>query len=70
MKAISEQTIYTTAEQWSTIKSNETQDGLMVLVGEAGSSKSDSRLYLTTEEAIELSNMLKAMVDKIKTNSL
>jgi cobalamin biosynthesis protein CbiD len=66
-----EQRIYTEAEQIVTLEeSNEYYSQMILTIGEANGKGITPKLFLTNEEAIELSNMLKSMVDKRKTNSL
>lgn len=70
MKPFVEQRMYTTTEQVVIVQPNETRDGIVVGIQESEDKYPHSRLYLTYDEAIELSNMLISMVDKIKKNSL
>ena len=71
MKPFVEQRMFTITEQIATIQPNETDDGIVLCVQEVDDTNhSDTRLYLTPEEAIELSVMLKSMIDRIKNNSL
>ena len=70
MKPYVEQRMFTVTEQIATVQQNESNDGLVLCTQEVRNTFSDSRLYLTPEEAIELSTMLKSMVDKIKNNSI
>ncbi len=69
MKPFVEQRMFTITEQIATVQQNETQDGIVFCVSEMNSSHS-CRLYLTPDEAIELTVMLRSMVDKIKNNSI
>lgn len=70
MKPFVEQRMFTITEQIAVIQPNEMSDGLVLSTQEIDKHSSDTRLYLTIEEAIELSNMLKTAVDRVKTNSL
>lgn len=70
MKPFVEQRMFTMTEQIASIQPNETHDGVVLSTQEVSNTHSDARLYLTPEEAIELSVMLRSMVDKIKNNSL
>jgi hypothetical protein len=70
MKPYTEHRMYTATEQLVIIQPNETHDGLILRFGETTEKGLFPRLYLTHEEAIELSNMLKTMLDKIKNNSI
>jgi hypothetical protein len=66
-----EQRIYTEGEQVVSLgESTEYHNQIILSVGEANGNVITPRLFLNNEEAIELSNMLKSMVDKTKTNSL
>ncbi len=65
-----EQRMFTNCEQISSVSLNETRNGLILTTQEIEIEKSSARLYLTPEEAIELSNILLSMVDKLKKNSL
>lgn len=66
MKAYIEQRMFTVGEQVAAVKPNETREGLMLCVSEAGSDHTDARLYLNLDEAIELSKTLVEMVNRIK----
>ena len=66
MKPFIEQRMFTTTEQIAVIQQNESQDGIVLCTQEIESKSLGSRLYLTPEEAIELSTMLLSMVDKLK----
>lgn len=71
MKPFVEQRMFTTTEQIATIQQDDRDEGLVLITQEVSpSDHSETRLYLTPEEAIELSVMLKSMVDRIKNNSL
>lgn len=70
MKPFVEQRMFTATEQIAVVQPNETDDGIVLSTQEVLNKHSDARLYLTTEEAIELSVMLKSMVDKVKNNSI
>lgn len=70
MKPFVEQRMFTMTEQIAVIQPNETDDGILLITQEVSSEHPESRLYLTPEEAIELSVLLKSMVDRIKNNSL
>lgn len=70
MKPFIEQRMFTATEQIAVVQPNETDDGIVLSTQEVLNKHSDARLYLTPEEAIELSVMLKSMVDRIKNNSL
>ena len=65
-----EQRMFTNCEQISSVSLNESRDGLILTTQEIENERSSARLYLTPEEAIELSNILLSMVDKLKKNSL
>lgn len=65
-----EQRMYTLAEQVAIIQPNEIRDGVVLCTQEIEGGQPETRLYLTPEEAIELSNMLNSAVDKLKKNSL
>ncbi len=69
MKPFVEQRMFTSTEQIATIQPNEMSDGLVLVTQESSNVHSDTRLYLTPEEAIELSIMLKSMVDRIKNKN-
>lgn len=62
--------MFTTTEQIATIQQNDSQDGIVLCTQEIDSKLSGVRLYLTLEEAIELSTMLLSMVDKLKKSSI
>lgn len=66
MKAYIEQRMFTLGEQVAVVKPNETRSGLMLCVSEAGSDHTDGRLYLSPDEAIELSKTLVEMVNRIQ----
>lgn len=66
MKPFVEQRMFTITEQIAVVQPNETNDGIVLSTQEVLNKHSDARLYLTPEEAIELSTMLKSMVDRIK----
>ena len=70
MKPFVEQRMFTMTEQIAVIQPNDTNDGVVLCTQEISNKHSDARLYLTPEEAIELSVMLKSMVDRIKNNSI
>ena len=70
MKPFIEQRMFTATEQSAVVQPHETDDGIVLSTQEVLNKHSDARLYLTPEEAIELSVMLKSMVDRIKNNSL
>jgi hypothetical protein len=70
MKPFVEQRMFTMTEQIAVIQPNDSDNGVVLSVQEASSPIKDARLYLSPEEAIELSVMLKSMVDKLKNNSL
>jgi hypothetical protein len=70
MKPFIEQRMFTTTEQIATIQQNDSQDGIVLCTQEIDSKLSGVRLYLTLEEAIELSTMLLSMVDKLKKSSI
>jgi hypothetical protein len=70
MKPFIEQRMFTTTEQMATIQQNDSQDGIVLCTQEMESKSSGSRLYLTSEEAIELSTMLLSMVDKLKKSNI
>lgn len=70
MKPFVEQRMFTITEQIAVVQPNETDNGIVLSTQEVSNEHSDARLYLTPEEAIELSVMLKSMVDRIKNNSL
>jgi hypothetical protein len=70
MKPFVEQRMFTITEQIAVVQPNETDNGIVLSTQEVSNLHSDARLYLTPEEAIELSMMLKSMVDRIKNNSL
>jgi hypothetical protein len=71
MKPFVEQRMFTMTEQIAVVQPNETDDGIVLSTQEMDvSNRFESRLYLTPEEAIELSTMLKSMVDRIKNNSI
>jgi hypothetical protein len=67
-----EQRLYTESEQIAIVEQDENSNFFIFLsIAEAfDSNKSNAKLYLTKNEAIELSNILKTMVDKTRTNSL
>ena len=69
MKPFVEQRMFTMTEQIAVVQPNEMSDGLVLVTQEASNVHSDTRLYLTPEEAIELSIMLKSMVDRIKNKN-
>jgi hypothetical protein len=70
MKPFVEQRMFTITEQIAVVQPNETDNGIVLSTQEVSNKHSDARLYLTPEEAIELSVMLKSMVDRIKNNSI
>jgi len=70
MKPFVEQRMFTITEQIAVVQPNETDNGIVLSTQEVLDKHSDARLYLTPEEAIELSIMLKSMVDRIKNNSI
>jgi hypothetical protein len=70
MKPFVEQRMFTITEQIAVVQPNETDNGIVLSTQEVLDKHSDARLYLTPEEAIELSVMLKSMVDRIKNNSI
>ena len=59
-----EQRMFTDAEQIVAVGPNETEDGLILKTSELDGS-ADTRLYLTLEEAEELSSMLISLVSKL-----
>lgn len=65
-----EQRMYTLTEQVVILQSNESRDGIVLCTQEIEGGQRDTRLYLTPEEAVELSKMLNSEVDKLKKNSL
>lgn len=66
-----EQRLHTEFEQVVTLEeSTEFNNRIVFTIGESNGKGITSKLTLTNEEAIELSIMLKSMVDKTKTNSL
>lgn len=66
-----EQNIFTDSQQVVTIEINEMRPGEVMLSFSDGENRNGSqKLFLTLNEAIELSTTLKSMVDKKKTNSL
>ena len=66
-----EQRIYTESEQVVSLEeSTEYYNQIILSVSEANGNVITPRLFLNIEETIELSNMLKSMVDKTKKNSL
>jgi hypothetical protein len=67
MKPFVEQRMFTATEQISVIQPNDSDNGIVLCTQEVSSPHKDARLYLTPEEAIELSEMLKWMVDRLKT---
>lgn len=60
-----EQRMFTDAEQIVTVGPNESEDGLILKTSEVDESALDTRLYLTLEEAEELSSMLISLVSKL-----
>jgi hypothetical protein len=67
MKPFIEQRMFTMTEQIAVIQPNDTDNGIVLCTQEMDTkNRFESRLYLTPEEAIELSVMLKSMVDRIK----
>lgn len=70
MRPFVEQRMFTMTEQIATVQQNDSNDGLVLSTQEITNVSSDARLYLTPEEAIELSIMLRSMVDKIKNSSI
>jgi hypothetical protein len=70
MKPFVEQRMFTMTEQIAVIQPNDSDNGVVLSVQEVSSPIKDARLYLSPEEAIELSVMLKSMVDKLKNNSI
>ena len=70
MKPFVEQRMFTMTEQIAAVQPNDTYDGIVLSTQEVSNKHSDARLYLTPEEAIELSVMLRSMVDKLKNNSI
>jgi|688.fasta_scaffold974781_2 hypothetical protein len=70
MKPFVEQRMFTMTEQIAVIQPNDSDNGVVLSVQEISSPIKDARLYLSPEEAIELSVMLKSMVDKLKNNSI
>lgn len=68
MKPFVEQRMFTMTEQIAVVQPNDSYDGVVLSTQEVLNKHSDVRLYLTIEEAIELSVMLKSMVDRIKNN--
>lgn len=70
MKPFVEQRMFTMTEQIAVVQPNDSYDGVVLSTQEVNNKHSDARLYLTPEEAIELSVILKSMVDKVKNNSI
>ena len=69
MKPFVEQRMFTMTEQIAVIQQNETSDGVVLITQEVlPSDHTETRLYLTTEEAEELVFMLKSMVHRIKNH--
>lgn len=68
-KVWTEQRMVTKGEQVALVEPNEMMDGIVFRFGEV-EDKGYPRLYLTYDETIELTNMLKSMVDRYKSNSL
>jgi hypothetical protein len=70
MKPFVETRMFTQSEQIACIQPNETDDGVVLLTQEAFKPDnivdSEARLYLTIEEAVELSNLLLATIARIK----
>ena len=67
MKPFVEQRMFTLTEQIAVVQQNETNDGLVLITQEVSPlDHSETRLYLTIEEAEELVFMLKSMVHRIK----
>ena len=66
-----EQKIYTESDQVAMVEIiNERLDEIVLSFGDINERGSQPKLFLSSKEAIELSTMLKSMVDKTKTNSL
>lgn len=66
-----EQKIYTESDQVAMVEIiNERPDEIVLSFGDISERGSQPKLFLSSKEAIELSTMLKSMVDKTKTNSL
>ena len=66
-----EQKIYTESAQVAIVESSEERVGEIIFsFGDDGDKNIQQKLFLTNVEALELSTMLKSMVDKTKTNSL
>ena len=69
MKPFVEQRMFTMTEQIAAIQQNEMGDGLVLITQEVlPSDQTETRLYLTTQEAEELVFMLKSMVHRIKNH--
>lgn len=70
MKPFVETRMFTEAEQIACIQPNETSDGIVLFTQEAfnptNSVAQEARLYLSFEEASELSNLLLATIARIK----
>jgi hypothetical protein len=67
MKPFVEQRMFTTTEQIAVVQQNDRDEGLVLVTQEVSpSDHSETRLYLTIEEAEELVFMLKSMVHRIK----
>lgn len=69
-KVWTEQKMVTKGEQIALVEPNEMMDGVVLRFGEVNEKGTFPRLYLNHDEAVELSNMLKSMVDRYKSNSL
>jgi hypothetical protein len=66
-----EQKIYTESAQVAIVESSEERVGEIIFsFCDEDNKYIQRKLFLTSIEAIELSTMLKSMVDKVKTNSL
>ena len=67
MKPFIEQRLYTQIEQTVLIQPNENNNGLILVTREGfGELGSDTRLYLTFEEADALCKLLQQMKDHVK----
>ena len=66
-----QQKLYTESDQSAIIETtDERVDEIVFSFGDVSERGLFPKLFLTNKEALELSVMLKSMVDKIKTNSL
>jgi hypothetical protein len=66
-----QQKLYTESDQSAIIETiDERVDEIVFSFGDISEKGLFPKLFLTTKEALELSTMLKSMVDKTKTNSL